>query len=124
MSLRDDPFMLGLLSFSYTFGGTGAVHVQKDDDTPNMNRDRPQPELKPAPHSPPGSVDGQALPSKLLIPRANKFSPSSSRNSSISGGTPPQRLRGGSLNESLEVALGERSGVGGERRIIVNASLG
>lgn len=100
------------------------MHVQKDDDTPNMNRDRPPPELKPASRSPRGSVDGQALPSRLLIPRANKFSPSSSRNSSISGGTPPQRLRAGSLNESLEVALGKRSGVGGERRIIVSASSG
>lgn len=66
-----------------------------------------------------GGMEASSLPSRLFIPQSGNFSPSSSRNSSISGKSSPprgQRQRGGST-ESLQASLAERMANTGGRRI-------
>eukprot|EP00752_Nemacystus_decipiens_P007745 g6923.t2 len=106
----------------------GGDNVSQDHDkvekTSKANDDQALPTLKQA----------SILPSRLHVPQSGKFSPSSSRNSSISGKlTPPrgQRERGGSygspsrsLAESLDNTAGERAHTAGGRRILVSASSG
>lgn len=96
----------------------------KMEQASKVNSDQELPKLKQA----------SILPSRLHIPQSGRFSPASSRNSSMSGKlTPPrgQKEMGGShgspirsLTDSLENSLGERADPAGGRRVLVSASSG
>lgn len=93
----------------------------------DSRRDKQLPDVKQASLLGNSDVHATSPPSRLLIPK--KYSPSSSRKSSISDGTSsPSRSvvflgsQGSSLSESLEAALGERTGPG--RRVLTSASSG
>ncbi|CAM9475926.1 unnamed protein product, partial [Ectocarpus sp. 13 AM-2016] len=100
----------------------------KEEETSNLDNDPAPPKLKQALDPAVGGGEMSSLPSRLQISHSERFSPSSSRNSSPQRGRRGRRASSGSpsrsLSASLNNSLGERPGVVRGRRTLGGGSSG
>ncbi|CAM9625553.1 unnamed protein product, partial [Ectocarpus sp. 8 AP-2014] len=100
----------------------------QEEETSNLDNDPAPPKLKQASDPAVGGGEMSSLPSRLQISHSERFSPSSSRNSSPQRGRRGRRASSGSpsrsLSASLNNSLGERPGVARGRRTVGGGSSG